>query len=122
MGKSSDANAVPEGTTLIFGSWACTTDGSSGFTGHLITPKDPEAKLDDRPAETDDAPKLGRNQVPLELILENPRNMSTPTHTNESAESDTNPNSQKFQFSQTLAKYVDYLKSIKHPKISTLNY
>ena len=59
MAESSDANIVPSGTTLVFGSWACTADGSGGFTGHLITPKEPEAKLDDQPAETADAPKLG---------------------------------------------------------------
>ena len=52
MVELSDANTVPEGTTLVFGSWACTTDGLGGFTGHLITPKEPEVKLDDQPAET----------------------------------------------------------------------
>ena len=58
MAKSSSANTVHEGTTLVFGSWACTADGSGGFTGHLIMPKEPEAKLDDQPAETAEAPKL----------------------------------------------------------------
>ena len=47
MAKSSDTNTVPEGTTLIFGSWARMADGSGGFTGHLIVSKEPKAKLDD---------------------------------------------------------------------------
>ena len=109
---------MPEGTTLVFGSWACTADGSGSFSGHLITPKAPEAKLGNQPAKTDVTAELGGNQVPPELNSENLGNMSTPTRTVESAESDTNPNSEKFQFSQTLGKYVAYLKSIKRPMIA----
>jgi hypothetical protein len=108
---------VPKGTTLVCGSWACTVDGSCGFTGHLIAPEQPEAKPDDQPAGIADAPKLDGNQAPSELDSENPRNMSTPTSANESAESDINLNSENFQFSQTLGKYVAYLKSIKRPKV-----
>ena len=96
MAESSYDNAVPKGTTLIFGSWACTADGSGGFSGHLITPKAPEAKLDNQPAKTDDTAELGGNQVPPELNSENLGNMSTPTRTVELAESDTNPNSEIF--------------------------
>ena len=44
MGGSSDANNVPEGTTLVFGSWACTADGSGGFSSHLVTPNLPKLK------------------------------------------------------------------------------
>jgi hypothetical protein len=44
MAGSSDANNVPEGTTLVFGSWAFTADGSGGFSSHLITPKTRESK------------------------------------------------------------------------------
>ena len=47
MAESSDANTMPEGTTLVFGFWARTADGSGGFTGHLIVSKEPKAKLDD---------------------------------------------------------------------------
>ena len=108
---------MPKGTTLVFGSWACTADGSCGFTGHLIAPEQPEAKPDDQPAGIADAPKLDGNQAPSELDSENPRNMSTPTSAKESAESDINLNSENFQFSQTLGKYVAYLKSIKHHKV-----
>ena len=43
--------------------------------------------------------------------------MLTPTSANKSAESDINLNSENFQFSQTLGKYVAYLKSIERPKI-----
>jgi len=45
MAKSSDANTVPEGTTLVFGSWARTADGSGGFTGHLIVSKEPKTRV-----------------------------------------------------------------------------
>ena len=45
MAKSSDTNKVPEGTTLVFGSWACTADGSGGFSSHLVTPNSPKPKL-----------------------------------------------------------------------------
>ena len=117
MAESSDANTVPEGITLIYGSWACTANGSGGFTGHLITPEEPEAKLNDQPAGTADAPKLSGNRAPLELDSESLRNMSTPTHADGSAESDTSPSSENFQFSQTLRNYVAYLKSIKRPKV-----
>ena len=117
MPESSDANTVPKGTTLVFGSWACTANGSGGFTCHLISPKKPEVKLNDQPAGIADALRLGGNQAPPELDSENLGNMSTPTHANGSTESDTNPNFEKFQFSQTLGKYVAYLKSIKRPKI-----
>ena len=47
MAESSDANTMPEGTTLVFGSWAHMADGSGGFTGHLTVSKEPKAKLDD---------------------------------------------------------------------------
>ena len=43
--------------------------------------------------------------------------MSTPAQTRELAESDTNSDSENLHFSKILRKYVDYLKSIKRPKI-----
>ena len=108
---------MPKGTTTIFSSWACTANGLGGFSGHLIMPEALESKLDNQPTETNDAALPGRNQVPPKLNSENLGNMSTPTRTDELAESDTNPNSEKFQFSQTPGKYVVYLKSIKHIKV-----
>ena len=92
MAESSDANNMPEGTTLIFGSWAFTADGSGGFTGHLIAPKEPEAKIDDQPPETS---KLGKKSSPT-LDSETAENASTPTRPCESAESDANSNSENF--------------------------
>jgi len=44
MAKSSDANTVPEGTTLVFGSWDCTADESGSLTGHLIAPQGTRSK------------------------------------------------------------------------------
>jgi len=117
MVDSSDANTLPEGTTLVFGSWACTADGSGGFTGRLITSKEPEVKFDDQPAGIADDLKIGKNQAPPKLNSEDLENMSTLTRADGLAESDTNPNSENPQFSQSLRKYMAYLKSIKHPKV-----
>ena len=44
MAGSSDANNVPKGTTLVFGSWACMADGSGGFSSHLVMPNSPKLK------------------------------------------------------------------------------
>ena len=79
MAGSSNANNVPEGTTLIFGSWACTVDGLGGFSSHLITPKTPESKFDDQSAKTSSIVELGENQVLPELDSEITENVSTPT-------------------------------------------
>jgi len=90
------------------------------FTGHLIAPKEPKENLDNQLAETADAPKLcekSSNQASPTLKSKSLGNVSIPTRSGESAESDSNPDSENFQFSQTLGKYVAYLKSIKHPKI-----
>ena len=59
MAGSSDANNVPKGTTLVFGSWACTADGLGGFSSHLLTPNSPKSKITPQPAdicETSDLP------------------------------------------------------------------
>ena len=117
MAEPSYANAVPKGTTLVFGSWACTADKSGSFSSHLIMPKAPEAKPDNQPAETNNVTELGGNLAPPEVDSEAAENASTPTHPQESGESDANSNSKNFQLSETLGKYVAYLKSIKRPKI-----
>ena len=44
MAGSSDANNMPKGTTLVFGSWACMADGSGGFSSHLVTLDSPKSK------------------------------------------------------------------------------
>ena len=43
--------------------------------------------------------------------------MSIPAQTHELAKSDTNSDPKNLHFSETLGKYVAYLKTIKHPKI-----
>ena len=100
MARSSDANSVPEGTTLVFGSWSYTADGSGGFSSHLITPKASESKTNNQSAEISDTAKLGRDQALLELDLDITKNVSTPTRTHESAESDANSDPENFQFSE----------------------
>ena len=67
MAESSDANNVPEGTTLVFGSWAYTADRSGGLSSHLIAPKAPESKTINQPAEICKTAELDRKQAPLEF-------------------------------------------------------
>ena len=118
MAGSSNANDVPEGTTLVFGSWACTVDGSGGFSSHLITPNSPELKTTNQPAEICKTAELDGKQAPLELSSDIPENVSTPTRILELAESDSNSDPENLQFSKTLGKYLTYLKSVKCPKIA----
>jgi len=42
MANPDKSNTMPERTTFVFGSWACTGNGSSGYPSRLITPKEPE--------------------------------------------------------------------------------
>ena len=117
MAGSSDANNVPEGTTLVFGSWACTADGSGGFSSHLVMPNSPKPKATQL-ADIRETVDLDENRVLLELSLDNAENVSTPTRTLGSVEFGANSDSEKPHFSKTLKKYVTYLKSIKRPKIN----
>ena len=117
MAKSNQANNVPEGTTLVFGSWSCMADGSGGFSSHLITPKASESKTNNQSAEISDTAKLGRDQALLKLNSDITKNASTPTRIHKSVESDANSDTEDFQFSETLGKYMAYLESIKCPKI-----
>ena len=114
MAGSSDANSVPKGTTL---SWACTTDGLGGLSSHLVTPKLPVSKTSNQTVGISNSAELGRNQALLKLDSDITENMSTPTRIHKPAESDTSSKSKNSQFSETLEKYVAYLKSIKRPKI-----
>jgi outer membrane protein OmpA-like peptidoglycan-associated protein len=117
MAGSSDANNVPEGTTLVFGSWACTADGLGGFSSHLVTPNSPKPKATQL-ADIRETVDLNENRVLLELSSDNAENVSTPTRTLGSVEFGANSDSEKPHFSETLGKYVTYLKSIKRLKIN----
>ena len=110
MAGSSDANNVP-------GSWAGTADGSGGFSSHLLMPELPELKSINQSAETCKAAELDGKRALLELGSDSTENVSTPTQIHGTAESDTNFDPENLHFSETLGKYVAYLKSIKHPKI-----
>jgi len=118
MVGSSNANNVPEGTTLVFGSWACTADGSGGFSSHLVTTNSPKPKTTLQPVEICKTAELDEKQAPPELSSDIPENISSPTRTLELTESDTNSNPENLQFSETLGKYLTHLKSIKRPKIN----
>jgi len=108
---------VPEGTTLFFGSWACTADGSRGFSSHLVTPNSPELKTINQPAEICETAELDGKRAPFEFSSDIVENVSTPSQTHKSVEFDTNSDSKKLHFSETHKKYMTYLKSIKRPKI-----
>ena len=118
MAGSSDANNVPEGTTLVFGSWACTADGSDGFSSHLVTPNSPKPKITPQPSDICENSDLDGKRVLLELSSDNAENVSTPTRVLKLAEFDTNSDPEKSHFSETLGKYLTCLKSIKRPRIN----
>ena len=59
-----------------------------------------------------------RKRALLELGSNDSENVSTPTRLFGLVEFDTNSDSEKPHFSETLGKYVTYLKSIKRPKIN----
>ena len=117
MVGSSDANNVSEGTTLVFGSWACTANGSGGFSSHLVTPNSPKPKISSQVADIHEYADLDEKRVPTELVLDNPENVSTPNRTLGSVGFDTNSDSEKPHFSKTLGKYLNHLKTVKRPKI-----
>ena len=117
MAGSSDANNVPKGTTLVFGSWACTADESGGFSSHLVTPNSPKPRTRSQLAGIRELADLDRKRVPPELDSDNPENMPTPTRTLGPVEFDTNSDSKKPHLSKTLGEYLTHLKTIKSPKI-----
>ena len=81
MAGSSDANKVPEGTTLVFGSWACAADGTGGFSSHLVTPNSAEQKTASQLADIRESADLGEKRVPPELDSDNPGNVTTQNRT-----------------------------------------
>ena len=99
MAGSSDANNMPEGTTLVFGSWASTADGSGGFSSHLVTPNSPKPKTRSQVVDMRESADLDEKRVPPELDSDNPENVSTLNRTLGSVEFDTNSNSEKPHFS-----------------------
>ena len=92
-------------------------DGSGGFSNHLVTPNLPEQKIINQSAEICKTAELDGKQAPLELSLDTAENVSTPTQIHGPVEFHTNSDSENLHFSKILRKYVDYLKSIKRPKI-----
>ena len=116
MAGSSNANNVLEGTTFVFGSWACTADGSGGFSSHLVMPNSPKPKITSQLVDIRESADLDEKRVLLELSSNN-----TKKHIDSESSSrvsrDTNSNTEKIHFSETLKKYLTHLKTIKCPKI-----
>ena len=102
MAGLSNANNVPEGTTLVFGSWACTANGTGVFSSHLVTPNSPKPKTSSQVAGIRKPADLDEKRVLPELDLDNPGNVSTPTRTLGSVEFDTNSDSEKLIFPKPL--------------------
>ena len=117
MAGSSDANNMSEGTTLVFGSWACTADGTGGFSSHLVTPNPPKSRTRSQLADIHESADLDEKRVLPELDSDNPENVSTSTQTLGSVKFDTNSDSKKPHLSKTLGKYLTNQKTIKRPKI-----
>ena len=117
MAGSSDADNVHKGTTLIFGPWECTADGSGGFSSHLVTPNSPKPKAILQSVDVCEIADPDEKRAILELSSDTAENVSTPTRIHESVEFDTNSDSENPHFTKTLGKYMAYLKSIKRPKI-----
>ena len=107
MAGPSDANNVPEGTTLVFGSWACTADGTGGFSSHLVMPNSPKPKTTVQLVDIRKPADLDEKRVLPELNSDNPENVSTPTRTLGSAEFDTNSDSEKTPLFQNSWKILD---------------
>ena len=120
MAGSNDANNMPKGTTLVFGSWACMADRSGSFSSHLVTPDSPKPKIISRLANIHESTDLDEKRVLPELDSDNPEDVSTPIQTLDSVESDINSDTEKTHFSKTLGKYLSHLKTIKRPKINNL--
>ena len=78
MAGSSNANSVREGTTFIFGSWACTADGTGGFSSHLVTPK---SKTRSQLVGIRESADLDEKSVLPELDSGNPGNVTTQNRT-----------------------------------------
>ena len=117
MAGLSNANSVPEGTTLVFGSWACTTDGTGGFSSHLVMPNSPRSKTRSQLAGIREFADLDEKRTLPELDSDNPENVTTQNLTLGSVEFITNSDSEKPHFSKTLGKYLAHHKMIKCPKI-----
>ena len=113
MAGSSDVNDMPEGTTLIFGSWACTADGTGGFSSHLVTPK---SKTRSQLADTHESMDRDEKRVPPELNSDNSGNVTTQNRTLSSVEFDTNSDFEKPHFSKTLGKILGSSQDNQTPK------
>ena len=93
-------------------------DGSGGYSSHLVTPDSPKSKTTPQLADIRELADLDEKRVLPELNSDKPENVSTPTRTLSSVKFDTNSDSEKLHFSETLGKYLTHLKMIKHPKIT----
>ena len=92
MANSDHSSKVLEGTTIVFGFWACTANGTGGYTSHLIAPE--ESKTPDDEQLADSPPKLGEKPsiwVSFALNSESARNAPAPSRHGESVEPDVAP-------------------------------
>jgi hypothetical protein len=83
-------------------------------------PNSPKPKTTSQVANIRESADLDGKRVLPELDSDNSENVSTPTRTLGSVEFDTNSDSEKLHFFETLGKYLTHLKMIKRPKIKNL--
>ena len=81
MAGSSDVNDMPEGTTLVFGSWAYMADGTGGFSRHLVMPNSPKSKTRSQLADIRESADLDEERVPPKLDSDNLGNVTTQNRT-----------------------------------------
>jgi hypothetical protein len=77
MAGSSNANSVPEGTTLVCGSWAYTSNGTGGFSSHLVMPTSPKSKSRSQLADIRESADFDEKRVSPELDSDNLGNVTT---------------------------------------------
>ena len=80
-------------------------------------PNSPKPKAIIQPADIYEIADLDGKRALLKLSSDTTENVSTPTQPHELVEFDTNFDSKNLHFSETLRKYLTYLKLIKRPNI-----
>ena len=99
MVKSNSTNNMPKGTTITFGFWVYTTNGSGGYTSRLIAPEETKTLGGEQVADTPS--KLGEkfsNQGPSALDSESAGNVPAPIRQGELVKPEVTSDFENFHF------------------------
>ena len=118
MAGSSYANNVPEGTILVSVPGPARLTHRAASPATLSLPTRLNQKNIFQPANVCEIAYLDGKRALHELSSDTIENVPTPTRILGSVEFDTSSDSEKPHFSETLGKYLTYLKSIKCPRIN----